>query len=390
MPDGENTSEMRAAISAVRSIHEIKPTDWDACAGASNPFLSHAFLSALEDSGSVKERTGWLPQHLVYVDDEDRVAGIVPLYLKGHSQGEYVFDWGWADAYERAGGSYYPKLLSAVPFTPVTGPRLLCHPDVDAEAVGSILIGGLIEITQRFGVSSLHLNFLPEAQWRALGKAGFLKRVGLQFHWHNDGYQTFGDFLAALSSRKRKAIRKERKAAAESGLAIRRLTGRDIEPRHWDYFYRFYTDTSDRKWGSAYLTRSFFDLLGERMADRVLLVIAEMDGTPVAGALNLIGDNTLYGRNWGCIADFKFLHFELCYYQAIDFAIERGLEWVEAGAQGQHKIQRGYLPRYTRSCHLIPARSFRDAVEDFLRRETDQMAYEKELLENQSPFRSEG
>ena len=390
MPDGEDTSETRAAISVVRSIHEVKPTDWDACAGASNPFLSHAFLSALEDSGSVKDRTGWLPQHLVYADDEDRVAGIVPLYLKGHSQGEYVFDWGWADAYERAGGNYYPKLLSAVPFTPVTGPRLLCHPDVDAEAVGTILIGGLIEITQRFGVSSLHLNFLPEAQWSALGKAGFLKRVGLQFHWHNDGYQTFGDFLDALSSRKRKAIRKERKAAAESGLAIRQLTGRDIESRHWDYFYRFYTDTSDRKWGSAYLTRSFFDLLGERMADRVLLVIAEMDGTPVAGALNLIGDNALYGRNWGCTADFKFLHFELCYYQAIDFAIEHGLEWVEAGAQGQHKIQRGYLPRYTRSCHLIPSRSFRDAVGNFLRRETDQIAYEKDVLENQSPFRSEG
>ena len=390
MPDGEDISETRAAISVVRSIHEVKPTDWDACAGASNPFLSHAFLSALEDSGSVKDRTGWLPQHLVYTDDEDRVAGIVPLYLKGHSQGEYVFDWGWADAYERAGGNYYPKLLSAVPFTPVTGPRLLCHPDVDAEAVGTILIGGLIEITQRFGVSSLHLNFLPEAQWSALGKAGFLKRVGLQFHWHNDGYQTFGDFLDALSSRKRKAIRKERKAAAESGLAIRQLTGRDIESRHWDYFYRFYTDTSDRKWGSAYLTRSFFDLLGERMADRVLLVIAEMDGTPVAGALNLIGDNALYGRNWGCTADFKFLHFELCYYQAIDFAIEHGLEWVEAGAQGQHKIQRGYLPRYTRSCHLIPSRSFRDAVGNFLRRETDQIAYEKDVLENQSPFRSKG
>jgi uncharacterized protein len=390
VPDGENTSDARAAISVARSIHEIAPADWDACAGLANPFLSHAFLSALEDSGSVKAETGWLPQHLVYADDEDRIAGIVPLYLKGHSQGEYVFDWGWADAYERAGGEYYPKLLSAVPFTPVTGPRLLCHPDADAGATMNILIGGLIEITRRFDVSSLHVNFLPEAQWNALGEAGFLKRVGLQFHWHNDGYENFGDFLDALSSRKRKAIRKERKAAAEAGLTIRRLTGADIEPGHWDAFYEFYTDTSDRKWGSAYLTRSFFDLLGERMADRVLLVIAEMDGTPVAGALNLIGDDTLYGRNWGCIADFKFLHFELCYYQAIDFAIERGLKWVEAGAQGQHKIQRGYMPRYTRSCHLIPSRSFSDAVGDFLRRETEQMAYEKEALENQSPFRSEG
>jgi len=388
--DGENNTEVRAAISVVRSIHEIDPADWDACAGAANPFLSHAFLSALEDSGSVKAETGWLPQHLVYADEDDRIAGIVPLYLKGHSQGEYVFDWGWADAYERAGGEYYPKLLSAVPFTPVSGPRLLCHPDVNAEEVGNILIGGLIEITKRFEVSSLHVNFLPEAQWNTLGDAGFLKRIGLQFHWHNDGYENFGDFLDALSSRKRKAIRKERKAAAEAGLTIRRLTGANIEPRHWDAFYRFYTDTSDRKWGSAYLTRSFFDLLGERMSDRVLLVIAEIDGTPVAGALNLIGDDTLYGRNWGCSADFKFLHFELCYYQAIDFAIERGLKWVEAGAQGQHKIQRGYMPRYTRSCHLILSRSFSDAVADFLTRETEQMTYEKEALENQSPFRSEG
>jgi predicted N-acyltransferase len=389
VPDGEDRTETQAAVSVLRSIHEIAAADWDACAGPGNPFLSHAFLSALEDSGSVKAETGWLPQHLVYADEGGRIAGVVPLYLKGHSQGEYVFDWGWADAYERAGGEYYPKLLSAVPFTPVTGPRLLTHPDTDAEAVRDILIGGLIEITRRFNVSSLHVNFLPESQWQALGEAGFLQRVGLQYHWHNEGYAEFEDFLGALSSRKRKAIRKERKAAAESGLTIRRLTGGMIEPRHWDAFYRFYMDTSDRKWGSAYLTRDFFDLLGERLADRVLLVIAEMGGTPVAGALNLIGDTTLFGRNWGCIADFKFLHFELCYYQAIDFAIERGLEWVEAGAQGQHKIQRGYLPRYTYSAHLIPSQSFRDAVGDFLRRERMQMEYEKDALEKQSPFRHE-
>ncbi|WP_193182730.1 GNAT family N-acetyltransferase [Nisaea sediminum] len=389
MPDGENRTDTQAAISVLRSIHEIAAADWDACAGPENPFLSHAFLSALEDSGSVKAETGWLPQHLVYADEDDRIAGIVPLYLKGHSQGEYVFDWGWADAYERAGGDYYPKLLSAVPFTPVTGPRLLTHPDTDAEAVRDILISGLIEITRRFNVSSLHVNFLPDEQWKAFGEAGFLQRVGLQYHWHNDGYATFENFLGALSSRKRKAIRKERKAAAEAGLTIHRLTGGMIEPRHWDAFYRFYMDTSDRKWGSAYLTRDFFDLLGERLADRVLLVIAEMDGTPVAGALNLIGDTTLFGRNWGCIADFKLLHFELCYYQAIDFAIERGLEWVEAGAQGQHKIQRGYLPRYTYSAHLIPSPSFRDAVGDFLRRERMQMEYEKDALEKQSPFRNE-
>ncbi|UUX49156.1 GNAT family N-acetyltransferase [Nisaea acidiphila] len=389
MPDGEERTEAQAAISALRSIHEIAPEDWDACAGPENPFLSHAFLSALEDSGSVRAETGWLPQHLVFADETDRIAGIVPLYLKGHSQGEYVFDWGWADAYERAGGEYYPKLLSAVPFTPVTGPRLLIHPDAEQDAVRDILIGGLIEITRRFNVSSTHVNFLPEAQWQALGEAGFLQRVGLQYHWENDGYADFDAFLGALSSRKRKAIRKERKAAAESGLTIRQLTGDQIEPRHWDAFFRFYMDTSDRKWGSAYLTREFFDLLGERMADRVLLVIAELDGSPVAGALNLIGDDTLFGRNWGCIADFKFLHFELCYYQAIDFAIARGLKWVEAGAQGQHKIQRGYLPRFTYSAHLIPSPSFRDAVADFLRRERMQMEHEKEALENQSPFRHE-
>lgn len=389
MPDGEDSNEVQAAISAVRSIHEVAPEDWDACAGPENPFLSHAFLSALEDSDSVTAETGWLPQHLVFADETDRIAGIVPLYLKGHSQGEYVFDWGWADAYERAGGDYYPKLLSAVPFTPVAGPRLLIHPEADHDAVRDILIAGLVEITRRFNVSSLHVNFLPEEQWQAFGDAGFLQRVGLQYHWKNDDYADFDGFLAALSSRKRKAIRKERKAAAESGLTIRRLTGGMIEPRHWDAFYRFYMDTSDRKWGSAYLTREFFDLLGERLADRVLLVIAEMDGSPVAGALNLIGNTTLFGRNWGCIADFKFLHFELCYYQAIDFAIERGLEWVEAGAQGQHKIQRGYLPQYTYSAHLIPSQSFRDAVGDFLRRERMQMEYEKDALEKQSPFRHE-
>jgi predicted N-acyltransferase len=397
MPDGddrvENDEDVDDGIPSVRIVDDIttlSPEDWDACAGEENPFLSHAFLSALEESRSVTARTGWLPQHVVYDDADGRPIGVVPLYLKGHSYGEYVFDWGWADAFERAGGTYYPKLLSAVPFTPVTGPRMLIRPGHDATHVAEILAGGMIGLTRENRISSLHVNFPTEAQWDLFGEMGFLKRRALQYHWRNDGYESFDDFLGALSSRKRKSIRKERREAAEHGVEIRMLTGDAIESRHWDAFHTFYMDTSDRKWGSAYLNRDFFTLLGERLADRVLLVIAEVDGTPVAGALNLIGTDTLYGRNWGCIADFKFLHFECCYYRAIDFAIERGLARVEAGAQGQHKIQRGYLPTYTYSNHYIPNAGFRDAVAEFLGRESRQMALEKAHLEEASPFRRDG
>ncbi len=383
MPEGEGRT---AIIRAVDSIHDIGADNWDACAGADNPFLSFDFLSAMEDSGSVASDTGWLPHHLV-LEAEGQAEAVVPLYLKGHSYGEYVFDWGWADAYERAGGRYYPKLISTVPYTPVTGPRLLIRPEVERKPVAAALAEAMKETTERQGFSSLHAIFADEDDWSLLGDKGFLRRTALQYHWRNDGYETFDDFLGALSSRKRKSIRKERREAASHGIDILMLTGDAIEERHWDAFFRFYRDTTDRKWGSAYLTRSFFSMLGERMADRVLLVMAEMNGTLVGGALNLIGKDALYGRNWGCLADFRFLHFECCYYRAIDFAIERGLSTVEAGAQGQHKIQRGYLPTHTYSAHYIPDAGFRNAVEDFLIRERRQIEREKEYLAETSPFR---
>ena len=387
MPDGSEQAE--ASVRLVKAIGEVPAEQWDACAGQDNPFLSHAFLSALEESESVCPNTGWLPQHLLYEDEAGRLLGTAPLYLKGHSHGEYVFDWGWADAYERAGGKYYPKLLSAVPFTPVTCRKLLIRPDADAARTSEILAGGLIGVADQHAVSSLHINFPPEAEWKLLGDMGFLKRTALQYHWENRGYETFDDFLGSLSSRKRKAIRKERREAAEHSVEILMLTGEAIEARHWDAFYKFYVDTSDRKWGSAYLNREFFALLGERLADRVLLVMAKYEGHLVGGALNLIGNDTLYGRNWGCVADFKFLHFEACYYRAIEFAIERGLARVEAGAQGQHKIQRGYLPVFTYSNHYIPDPSFESAVKEYLVRESRQMALEKAHLEEGSPYRKD-
>jgi uncharacterized protein len=391
MPDGTDIQcELAEEVFVLPAISAVSAPEWDACAGPENPFLSHDFLNALEESGSVRAQTGWLPRHLAVNDRDGRLAAAMPLYLKGHSQGEYVFDWGWADAYERAGGRYYPKLLSAVPFTPVTGPRLLVRPDIDRARAQEILAGGIVALMNQLNVTTAHVNFVPKGDWDRLGEFGFLQRMGLQYHWHNDGYASFDAFLEALSSRKRKAIRKERRQVAETDLTIRRLVGKDIEERHWDAFFAFYMDTSDRKWGSPYLNRTFFSLLGERMAERVLLVMAERDGRPVAGALNLIGSDTLFGRNWGCTEEYKFLHFEACYYQAIDFAIERGMAKVEAGAQGQHKIQRGYLPVETYSNHLILDDGFRDAVEDFLVRERRQIAHEKALLLEESPFRKDG
>lgn len=383
MADGDGAITARV----LKDIHEVPAEEWDACAGTANPFLSHAFLSALEDSGSVGADTGWLPQHLVVEDPQGGIAAAAPLYLKGHSYGEYVFDHGWAHAYERAGGNYYPKLLCAVPFTPVPGPRLLVRPGPSADSARAALVAAMLELTRRLEVSSLHVNFLPEEQWRELGDAGFLQRVGQQYHWENRGYATFDDFLAALSSRKRKAIRKERREVAERGVVCRALTGAEIEPVHWDHFYRFYRNTSDRKWGSAYLNRSFFSLLGERLADRVVLVIAEANGDIVAGALNLRGEDTLYGRNWGCSRRYPFLHFEACYYQAIDYAIRHGLSRVEAGAQGQHKIQRGYLPVPTYSAHWIADAAFRRAVADYLEREREAVGEDIEDLAELSPFR---
>ena len=383
MPDGGEAVTVRV----LEGIDEVPAAAWDACAGTANPFVSHAFLRALEDSGSARPETGWRPQHLVIEDPEGGLLGAVPLYLKGHSYGEYVFDWAWADAYERAGGRYYPKLQSCVPFTPVTGPRLLIRPDAQRPAIAAALIAAMTQIAERFGVSSLHVTFPSREEWEVFGAAGFLQRIGRQFCFENPGYASFDDFLATLTSRKRKAIRKERRTVAESGLVLRTLTGEEVEAHHWDAFYRFYITTSNRKWGSPYLTRAFFRQLGETMAERVVLVLAEDRGTPVAGALNLRGDDTLYGRNWGCLGDHRFLHFETCYYRAVDFAIAHGLKRVEAGAQGEHKIQRGYGPVETYSAHWIADPNFRDAVARFLDQESDMIRHEIAALAEHNPFR---
>jgi predicted N-acyltransferase len=379
----------RVTVKVVSALSDIPAAAWDACAGSDNPFVSHAFLEALEASGSATAESGWLPQHLALEDEKGELLGAVPLYLKSHSYGEYIFDWGWASAYERAGGRYYPKLQCAVPFTPVTGPRLLLRPDAPAAAADT-LVAAMLELARRHKVSSLHVTFPTEPEWQRLGEAGFLQRIGQQFHWQNEGYGSFDDFLEALNSRKRKQIRRERRDALQGGIEIEMLTGGDIKNAHWDAFYRFYRSTSDRKWGEAYLTRRFFDLLGERMAERVLLVMAKKSGRYVAGALNLFGSETLFGRNWGCLGDFPFLHFEACYYRAIDFAIARGLKRVEAGAQGQHKIQRGYLPTPVYSAHWIRDPGFARAVADFVMRERRALESEMEQLEETlSPFRCE-
>jgi uncharacterized protein len=384
MPDGSD----RGILRVVGQISEIPAAAWDACAGSDNPFVSHAFLQALEDSGSVGGETGWLPQHLVFEEEGGRITGTVPLYLKTHSYGEYVFDHSWAAAYERAGGRYYPKLQCAVPFTPVTGPRLLVAPDA-APAVADILAAGMIELARRHKVSSLHVTFPNRADWERLGAAGFLQRTGQQFHWENRGYHSFDDFLEALNSRKRKSIKRERRDALAEGLTIHTLSGSEIKTRHWDAFFRFYTSTSDRKWGHPYLTRRFFDLIGRSLADRIVLILAEQEGRFVAGALNLRGSDTLFGRNWGCDGDFPFLHFEVCYYRAIDFAIAHGLKRVEAGAQGEHKVQRGYLPAPTHSAHWFSNHGFARAVADFLRRECEAVEQEMSALVELSPFRCE-
>ncbi len=380
---------METALTAriLDRIDQVAPAAWDACAGAENPFVSHAFLRALEVSGSVGRKTGWTPQHLVIEGEAGTLLAAAPVYVKSHSQGEYVFDHGWAEAYEQAGGRYYPKLQVAVPFSPVPGPRLLVRPGPLAGAVREALIGALIGATERSGLSSLHITFCQAEEMAELGRVGFLHRLGCQYHWHNAGYRSFDDFLAALNSRKRKAIRKERASVAAQGLDIRALSGDEIEPRHWDAFFAFYMDTGSRKWGSPYLTRGFFEELGASLGDKVVLVMAESGGRPVAGALNLRGADCLYGRNWGCLADFRFLHFEACYYQAIDYAIAHGLARVEAGAQGEHKIQRGYLPAATHSAHWIVDPRFRDAVGDFLQRERRVLEAEMAGLADYSPFR---
>ena len=385
MPDGlpELTLTLHPSIGA------IDPAEWDACAGEANPFVSHAFLSAVEDSGSAGPRTGWLPQHAALRDGAGRLVAAAPMYAKSNSYGEYVFDHGWANAYEQAGGDYYPKLQVAVPFSPVPGPRLLCRPDggVPAAALGQ----ALVQACGQLRLSGVHATFCTAQEWEALGRAGWLQRLGQQYHWENAGYAAFDDFLGALSSRKRKVLRRERRDANDCGLTYRTLRGPEIGKREWDAFYRFYQSTVDRKWGSAYLTKRFFSLLGDRLGDRVVLMLAEHRGEPVAGALNLLGSDALYGRNWGCRGDWPFLHFELCYYRAIDFAIEHGVTRVEAGAQGQHKIQRGYLPKPTYSAHWLAHGGLRSAVDDYLRRERAAIVDDMAALEAEySPYRKTG
>lgn len=382
--DGDGQITVRVA----ERIGEIDAAEWDACAGPENPFLCHAFLSALEDSGSVAPDTGWLPQHLVAETDGGAIVGVVPAYLKSHSQGEYVFDHGWADAYMKAGGRYYPKLQIAVPFTPATGWRILLKPGVDLD-LAIQLAGASLTLAQQRRASSVHITFPTEDEWTRLGAAGWLRRIGMQYHWTNEGYRSFDDFLEALASRKRKTLRKERREVAESGIKVRAITGPEIREEHWHTFFRYYLDTVDRKWAHAYLNEAFFLRLGATMADKVVLVIGEADGRMIAGALNLLGTDTLYGRNWGAEGDYRFLHFEACYYKAIDFAIERGLKRVEAGAQGTHKIQRGYLPTPTYSLHHIFDPRLAKPVEDALKRERAHMTREIERLMELSPFRKE-
>ena len=375
-------------IEICRAISAIEASAWDTCAGDVNPFVAHGFLSAVEESGSAGGRSGWTPAHLAFRDEAGGLAACAPAYVKSHSYGEYVFDHGWAEALMRAGGRYYPKLQVAVPFSPVPGPRLLRRPDRAISAAH--MARSIEEACRACDLSSAHVTFCEEAAWAELGECGWLQREGTQYHWKNEGYGDFEAFLGALNARKRKAIRKERREAQASGLEFRILRGPEIGAAHWRAFFEFYLSTVDRKWGSAYLTPAFFPLLSRNLGDRVVLMMAFDRGVPVAGALNLIGRDTLYGRNWGCIGDWPYLHFELCYYQAIEFAIAHGLARVEAGAQGEHKIQRGYLPAATYSAHWIAHEGLRDAVAGFLQQERHAKARERAALMEFSPYRREG
>ena len=363
------------------AIVQIPAATWDRL-GDGNPFTSHRFLSALESSRSVGTGSGWQPLHLT-VERDGQIVGAAPLYAKSHSQGEYIFDHAWAQAYARAGGRYYPKLQCAVPFTPATGTRLL-SPD---PGVRQALLAGMTQIAERGGASGVHVTFCTEAEAELGEAAGFLPRVTQQFHWLNRGYGSYDDFLAALSSRKRKALRKERQRAQEFGGRIVHLTGDDLKPHHWDAFWAFYQDTGGRKWGTPYLTRAFFDRIHDTMRDEILLVMAESDGRPIAGALNFLGPDAVYGRYWGCVEDHAFLHFELCYHQAIDHAIAHGLSRVEAGAQGEHKLARGYEPVPIHSLHWVADEGFLRALADYLDQEREAMGGEIAALADWTPFR---
>jgi predicted N-acyltransferase len=392
--DGPDAGAGEFAIRVLPSLDAVPAGEWSALEGASrcdgaayNPFLSHAFLSSLEESGCVSGKTGWLPQHLKLESPDGRMLGAVPCYLKSHSQGEYVFDYGWADAFERAGGRYYPKLQVSIPFTPATGPRLLVARGEDHASVRAALTEGLKALCARIGASSVHVTFAPQAEAELMEDHGFLHRTDQQFHFFNEGYASYDDFLATLASRKRKALKKERRTAVENGIAIDRLTGSDITEAALDDYFAFYMDTGSRKWGRPYLNRKFYSLVADRMRDDMLLVMARRDGRYIAGAINFIGSDTLFGRNWGCIEHHPFLHFEVCYHQAIDFAIERGLKVVEAGAQGEHKLARGYMPVTTHSAHHIVHQGLRGAVEDYLVRERRDVEAIGEYLAERGPFR---
>ena len=380
------------SLRVLSSLREVSAEAWNALANPAsepyNPFVSHAFLSTLEDSGSATAQTGWAPQHLV-IEGKSALAAAMPLYLKSHSYGEYVFDHGWANAFENAGGRYYPKLQCAVPFTPVTGPRLLTGGRADREALERALVAGAQELARRTGASSLHITFPAEGEWRRIGTAGLLQRTDQQFVWENQGYATFEDFLGDLASRKRKAIRRERDEVRAAEIEIELVTGRDLREAHWDDFFAFYTETGSRKWGSPYLARQFFSLAGERMAERILLVLCRRGGRAIGGALNFIGGDTLYGRYWGAREHHPFLHFEACYYQAIEYAIARGLKFVEAGAQGEHKLARGYLPRRTYSLHWIADPAFAAAVARYLKEERRAVEHHIGELTEGGPFKHE-
>ena len=385
---------LKPAVRVHRRVAEIGREGWEACTSnaeyASNPFIGYDFIDSLEQSGCAVAQTGWAPHHLAVEDEAGQVAAVMPLYLKSHSQGEYVFDHSWADAYQRAGGRYYPKLQCAAPFSPVTGPRMMVRADIDPVIAKRTLLGGAVSLCERLEASSVHVTFPSKADWDFLGGEGLLQRQDQQYHWHNNGYETFDDFLGALSSNRRKTIRRERRDA-QAGLEIVGLTGKDLTEEAWDAFYQFYEDTGARKWGRPYLNRPFFSMMGERMADQVLLIMAKRDGRYIAGALNLLGGDCIYGRNWGAVEDVPFLHFELCYYQAIEHAIRLGLPRVEAGAQGQHKIARGYLPAPVYSAHFIADPALREPVRRYLDQERAAVQNEMDWLsEEYSPFKAGG
>ena len=416
-------SKPERTLSVVHSIADVGRDNWDACANPAatkktgnsslpsstlqpepdsvpetngqgdsiyqdesfNPLISFDFLSSLEDSQCVGDLAGWWPHHLTLQNANKSFAGVMPAYVKNNSFGEYIFDHGWADAYERAGGDYYPKVQIAVPFSPVPGRRVLTASD-DRQDFDA-LVSGAMALNEAAKGSSIHWTFCNEAEWNRFGKLGLLRRTDRQFHWFDRGYETFDDFLAALASRKRKTIRRERRQAVESGIAIECVTGSDLTEAHWDAFFSFYMDTGGRKWGRPYLNRTFFSLIGERMADRILLIMAKRDDRYIAGALNLIGNDALYGRHWGCTEHHAFLHFELCYYQAIDWALAHGLKRVEAGHQGEHKLARGYEPVPVYSAHYIASPGLRRAIADYLERERMMVDHEIEAMGDYTPFR---